>query len=138
MDPKERTYITTCLPCRETLFKIYKHIYTYTPHLMLLLQVTWSSQLAYASSVPVRINKNYFLVQSFDILVLILFIFLTVAIISSPQKNYQLFRNPRFKNAGKYLKLSEFLNLAKNASSLSGVLISIEVRILSKVSLPCL
>ncbi|PRQ33309.1 putative glycerophosphodiester phosphodiesterase [Rosa chinensis] len=46
--------------------------------------------------------------------------------ISSPEKNYKLLRNPRFKNAGTYLKLSEFLTLAKNSSSLLGVLIGIE------------
>ncbi|XWS09726.1 hypothetical protein CRYUN_Cryun39dG0014000 [Craigia yunnanensis] len=47
-------------------------------------------------------------------------------VISSPQSDYKLFRNPRFKNAGKFLTLSEFLAMAKNASSLHGVLISIE------------
>jgi hypothetical protein len=40
-----------------------------------------------------------------------------------------LFRNPRFKNNGKFLTLSEFLTLAKGASSLHGVLINIEVSI---------
>ncbi|KAJ0045487.1 hypothetical protein Pint_03999 [Pistacia integerrima] len=47
--------------------------------------------------------------------------------ISNPYAQFQLFRNPKFKSAGKFLKLSDFLALAKNASSLSGVLISIEV-----------
>ncbi|PPD98231.1 hypothetical protein GOBAR_DD04731 [Gossypium barbadense] len=47
-------------------------------------------------------------------------------IISSPQSQYKLFRNPRFKNAGTFLTLSEFLTIASNASSLQGVLISIE------------
>ncbi|XWS51801.1 hypothetical protein CRYUN_Cryun11dG0013900 [Craigia yunnanensis] len=47
-------------------------------------------------------------------------------VISSPQSEYTLFRNPRFKNAGKFLTLSEFLVMAKNASSLHGVLIGIE------------
>ncbi|XP_004294052.1 PREDICTED: glycerophosphodiester phosphodiesterase GDPDL3-like [Fragaria vesca subsp. vesca] len=46
--------------------------------------------------------------------------------ISSPQKDFTLYRNPRFKSAGTYLKLSEFLTLAKNSSSLSGVIIGIE------------
>ncbi|XP_031284227.1 glycerophosphodiester phosphodiesterase GDPDL4-like isoform X2 [Pistacia vera] len=46
--------------------------------------------------------------------------------ISNPYAQFQLFRNPKFKSAGKFLKLSDFLALAKNASSLSGVLISIE------------
>ncbi|MBA0596970.1 hypothetical protein Gorai_013772, partial [Gossypium raimondii] len=46
--------------------------------------------------------------------------------ISSPQSQYKLFRNPRFKNAGTFLTLSEFLTIASNASSLQGVLISIE------------
>ena len=53
--------------------------------------------------------------------------YLIVAVISSPQSDYKLFRNPRFKNVGKFLTLSEFLAMAKNASSLHGVLISIEV-----------
>ncbi|MBA0864675.1 hypothetical protein Goshw_005077, partial [Gossypium schwendimanii] len=48
-------------------------------------------------------------------------------IISSPQSQYKLFRNPRFKSAGTFLTLSEFLTIASNASSLQGVLISIEV-----------
>ncbi|XP_022716810.1 glycerophosphodiester phosphodiesterase GDPDL3-like isoform X2 [Durio zibethinus] len=48
------------------------------------------------------------------------------SVISSPQSAYRLFRNPRFRNAGNFLTLSEFLATAKNASSLQGVLISIE------------
>ncbi|XP_065862496.1 glycerophosphodiester phosphodiesterase GDPDL3-like [Euphorbia lathyris] len=46
--------------------------------------------------------------------------------ISNPQSIYQLFRNPKFRNAGTFLTLSDFLAMAKNASSLSGVLISLE------------
>ncbi|KAH7546818.1 hypothetical protein FEM48_Zijuj01G0241400 [Ziziphus jujuba var. spinosa] len=45
--------------------------------------------------------------------------------ISSPFSDFTLFRNPRNKNSGKFLTLSEFLNMTKNVSSLS-VLISIE------------
>lgn len=51
----------------------------------------------------------------------------TVAQISNPFFKFKLFRNPNNKNAGKFMKLSDFLEMAKNASSLSGVLISIEV-----------
>ncbi|XVF70773.1 hypothetical protein PTKIN_Ptkin11bG0189100 [Pterospermum kingtungense] len=47
-------------------------------------------------------------------------------VISSPQSTYKLFRNPKFKNAGKFLTLSDFLEMAKNASTLQGVLIGIE------------
>ncbi|XP_039064147.1 glycerophosphodiester phosphodiesterase GDPDL3-like isoform X2 [Hibiscus syriacus] len=47
-------------------------------------------------------------------------------VISSPQSVYKLFRNPKFRNAGKFLTLSDFLSMAKNASSLHGVLIGIE------------
>ncbi|KAE8723549.1 Glycerophosphodiester phosphodiesterase GDPDL4 [Hibiscus syriacus] len=47
-------------------------------------------------------------------------------VISSPQSEFELFRNPKFRNAGKFLSLSEFLTMARNASSIQGVLISIE------------
>uniref|UniRef100_A0A1J3CZD1 glycerophosphodiester phosphodiesterase n=1 Tax=Noccaea caerulescens TaxID=107243 RepID=A0A1J3CZD1_NOCCA len=46
--------------------------------------------------------------------------------ISNPYSVYRLFRNPKEANSGKLLSLSEFLNLAKNSTTLSGVLISVE------------
>ncbi|KAJ6965960.1 glycerophosphodiester phosphodiesterase GDPDL3-like [Populus alba x Populus x berolinensis] len=47
-------------------------------------------------------------------------------VISNPYSKFELIRNPKFRNSGKFLTLSDFLALAKNTSSLSGVLISIE------------
>ncbi|XP_010448228.1 PREDICTED: glycerophosphodiester phosphodiesterase GDPDL3-like [Camelina sativa] len=48
-------------------------------------------------------------------------------VISNPYRGaFSFFRNPKMKNAGKFLSLSDFLNLAKNSTSLSGVLISVE------------
>ncbi|CDY72472.1 BnaAnng41260D, partial [Brassica napus] len=47
--------------------------------------------------------------------------------IGNPYRSYTMFRNPNKKNSGKLILLSEFLNLAKNSTSLSGVLISVEV-----------
>ncbi|EOA12945.1 hypothetical protein CARUB_v10025925mg [Capsella rubella] len=41
-------------------------------------------------------------------------------------KDFNLFRNPRERSSGKLVSLSDFLNLAKNSSSLVGVLISVE------------
>ncbi|CAH2065775.1 unnamed protein product [Thlaspi arvense] len=46
--------------------------------------------------------------------------------ISNPFKESVLFRNPIEKNSGELILLSEFLNMAKNSTSLSGVLISVE------------
>ncbi|KAI5674737.1 hypothetical protein M9H77_15101 [Catharanthus roseus] len=44
----------------------------------------------------------------------------------NPFVNYTLYRNPNFRNSGKFIQLSDFLALANNASSISGVLIGIE------------
>ncbi|XP_057473817.1 glycerophosphodiester phosphodiesterase GDPDL3-like isoform X1 [Actinidia eriantha] len=46
--------------------------------------------------------------------------------ISNPFASSRLYRNPNNKNAGKFMTLSEFLDLANNAISVSGVLIIIE------------
>ncbi|VVB07905.1 unnamed protein product [Arabis nemorensis] len=48
------------------------------------------------------------------------------AITNPYNRDFTLFRNPREKNSGKLVSLSDFLNLAKNSSSLAGVLISVE------------
>ncbi|KAG5407157.1 hypothetical protein IGI04_013276 [Brassica rapa subsp. trilocularis] len=47
--------------------------------------------------------------------------------ISNPYRVYNMFRNPNEKKSGKLILLSEFLKLAKHSTSLSGVLISVEV-----------
>ncbi|KAL8127370.1 hypothetical protein AgCh_014331 [Apium graveolens] len=47
-------------------------------------------------------------------------------VISNPYRDASLYRNPRNKNAGNFLALSDFLALANNASSVLGVLIRIE------------
>ncbi|XP_048632497.1 glycerophosphodiester phosphodiesterase GDPDL5-like [Brassica napus] len=47
-------------------------------------------------------------------------------VISNPKEDHALFRNPRNKNVGKFLTLSEFLFLANRYNSLLGVLIKVE------------
>ncbi|KAG8071241.1 hypothetical protein GUJ93_ZPchr0006g46048 [Zizania palustris] len=45
--------------------------------------------------------------------------------ISNPMSNYQMYRNPRNRNAGTFMRLSDFLAFAKG-QDLSGVMISVE------------
>lgn len=52
------------------------------------------------------------------------------AVISSPHRAYGLFRNPRNKDLGKFLTLSDFLLLPNRYKSLSGILIKVEVGLL--------
>lgn len=56
-----------------------------------------------------------------------LFFVFPAASILNPYSKYQLYRNPNFKNAGNFVTLSDFLSLAKNQTSLSGVMIIVEV-----------
>lgn len=46
--------------------------------------------------------------------------------ITNPYTEYNLLRNPTFRSVGSLMTLSQFLDLANNSSSVSGVLISIE------------
>lgn len=48
--------------------------------------------------------------------------------ISNPMSNFNLVRNPRNKNVGNFMRLSDFLAFAKG-KDLSGIMISVEVRI---------
>jgi len=49
------------------------------------------------------------------------------AAISNPFRENGMSRNPNERNSGNLISLYEFLNLAKNSTSLSGILISLEV-----------
>jgi hypothetical protein len=51
---------------------------------------------------------------------------LSAAKISSPLSSYLLTRNPRYMNQGKFIKLSEFLEIGKD-EGLFGVMIVIKV-----------
>ncbi|ESW14361.1 hypothetical protein PHAVU_008G274300 [Phaseolus vulgaris] len=46
--------------------------------------------------------------------------------ISNPFAKYKLFRNPKSKNSGNLVSLSDFLSLTKNQTSLSGISIIVE------------
>ncbi|EOA12079.1 hypothetical protein CARUB_v10007932mg [Capsella rubella] len=46
--------------------------------------------------------------------------------ISNPYRSYDMLRNPNERNSGNLILLSQFLDLAKNSTSLSSVLISVE------------
>ena len=50
------------------------------------------------------------------------------AMISNPWSSFNLKRNPRNRNAGKFMRLSDFLDFAKE-KDLSGIMITVEVRI---------
>jgi len=54
--------------------------------------------------------------------------------ISSPLSRYDMVRNPRYTNQGKFLKLSDFLAMGMD-KDLSGVMIIIEVKLSLKISL---
>ncbi|CAI9787794.1 unnamed protein product [Fraxinus pennsylvanica] len=44
----------------------------------------------------------------------------------NPYVNFSLYRNPKARNDGHFMQLSDFLSLASNAPSVAGILISIE------------
>ena len=72
-------------------------------------------------------NKMKNFIDKYMTCVFLLFIFLAASI-SSPYSTYKLLRNPKFDGPVKFLTLSDFLNLTKSRTSLSGVMIIIEVR----------
>jgi len=55
------------------------------------------------------------------------FISIVTAKISTPWTNFALDRNPRYRNAGKFMRLSDFLDFTKD-KDLSGIMITVEVR----------
>ncbi|KAI8567866.1 hypothetical protein RHMOL_Rhmol02G0154700 [Rhododendron molle] len=62
-------------------------------------------------------------------------LFFTAAAISNAYATtYGLYSNPQFKNAGKFMALRDFLALAYNTSSVSGVLIIIEAECVDLIS----
>lgn len=70
--------------------------------------------------------KYYFSLCFFNYFNLFIFLILFTAMISSPESDYYIYRNPRNKNAGKFLKLSDFLDFAKG-KDIGGVLLILEV-----------
>jgi hypothetical protein len=71
--------------------------------------------------------RTFFSFYLFIFYCLFIFDFLFIALISAPESEYYLIRNPRNKNSGNFLSLSDFLAFAKG-KDLQGVLLILEVR----------
>lgn len=69
--------------------------------------------------------KNY--KQIFEVCIFLFFLF-PAASMFNPYSNYHLFRNQEYNKQGKFLRLTDFLNLIKGQTSLLGAVIIIEVR----------